>query len=165
MCPRRTKKKQIPFPFTPHALRYQDHYIDVFSNAGHVFCPLILDQAENEGPCVNLVYHWEIDLTHEEADQLDSRARAFVSCAIYDAAKLDKIKCKRGPLHGRRPSWLFKDVIVPISLMSAGFDYDAKKCWMTVGPIYAIRGVLPGYVSIAWQLARAFKTYFSEITV
>ncbi len=146
-------------------LRHSEYYSSVAHNTGGTLCRIKLSQAENDDNCVALTYHWTEDLTYEQADKLDSRVRAYMSSVIYDAAKLGGIKCKRGPRHGSRPSWYLQGADVPLSLISAGFEYDEKVCWIIIGPIMAIQGVLPGYVSTAWKLAHSFNANFRQIIV
>ncbi|MBP8953179.1 MAG: hypothetical protein KBI47_12360 [Armatimonadetes bacterium] len=111
-----------------------------------------------------LVYRWAADLSYDEADRLDSRARAFIACAVYDAARAARLPCQPGPPHGRRPAWMFRGVRVPVSLIDAGFDTEQKTCYMCLGP--SIMTLEPSGVALyAQQLVKGFRARFSEIVV
>lgn len=141
-----------------------DHY-KTTQKVGGAPHQLTLSEVSQEGPIVALVYRWDGDLSYEEADKLDTRARAFVSCAIRDAAIGARLSCEAGPPHGQRPSWKIAGQGVPISLVTAGFDIEEKVCWMQVGPIIGIGGRPSGSESVAAELARGFQAKFQRITV
>lgn len=141
-----------------------DHY-KTTQKVGGAPHQLTLSEVSLEGPIVALVYRWDEDLSYEEADKLDTRARAFVSCAIRDAAIGARLSCKAGPPHGQRPSWRIAGQGVPISLVTAGFDVEEKVCWMQVGPVMGIGGMPSGSESVAAELAKGFQSNFERITV
>ena len=146
-------------------LTFPDHYLSTSRNASGNPCKLILERSMAEGPVVHLTYRWISDLSDQEADHLDSRARAFIACAIYDAAVGANLVCQPGPQHGKRPGWIIEAEPVPVSLMSAGFKVPEKICWMKVGPILARDGIPVGSVLVAEKLAGRFQALFQEITV
>lgn len=141
-----------------------EHYSRTTQTAGGEPHQLTLDEVSVEGPVVVLVYRWDEDLSYQEADRLDTRARAYASCAIRDAAIGAGLSCEAGPPHGQRPSWRIAGGI-PISLMAAGFDVGEKICWMRVGPTLGIGVMASGSESVAAGLAKGFRSHFKQITV
>lgn len=142
-----------------------DHYNRTTQTVGGEPHQLTLDEVSVEDPVVILVYRWDEDLSYQEADRLDTRARAYVSCAIRDAAIGVGLSCEAGPPHGQRPSWKIAGEGVPISLMAAGFDVGEKVCWMHVGPVIGIRGRPSKNESMAAGLAKGFQSHFEQILV
>lgn len=145
--------------------KHPEHY-EIMSNttAGSKH-ELVLQQAAAVGPVVSLSYKWNEDIDHQEADNLDSRARAFIACAVYDAATRAGLSCRIGPPFGKRPSWLIANEQIPYSLIQAGFDTDEKVCWMHVGPIMVKGGMPMGRELTAGKLAEGFASWFCQITV
>jgi hypothetical protein len=145
-------------------LTYPQHYDETTRRAGGDKCELALVHVEAEGPFLNLVYQWADSLSEQEADNLDTRARAYVACAIYDAAKMAGLSCESGPPHGQRPSWLFGGGRTPISLVNAGFDVSDRTCFMQVGPgMIAMAARQEGEHLV--KLAAGFQAQFSRIIV
>jgi len=105
----------------PH-LTYPEHYEETCLHAPGGKADLKLIHAAAEGPFITLVYQWKGNLSRAEADDLDTRARAYIACAIYDAAATAGLSCQPGPPHGQRPSWHITGERMPISLVNAGFD-------------------------------------------
>jgi hypothetical protein len=121
--------------------------------------------ADEDGPFVNLVYRWKGDLSHDEADRLDTRVRAYVACAIFDAAATGGLSCVPGPPHGQRPSWVIRGEPMPISLVNAGFDVSDKTCFMQIGPgMLMVRAPQRGG-RCSKKLIDGFKAQFSAIQV
>jgi hypothetical protein len=143
----------------------KDHYERTVQNVGGEPRQLTLSDVDVEGAVVALVYRWSDDLNYEEADRLDTRARAYVSCAIPDAAIGAGLSFEAGPPHGQRPSWKIAGGSVPISLMAAGFDVREKCCWMHVGPTMGVSGKPSGRDSVAKGLASGFQSRVGQITV
>ena len=157
--------KRAPQPRAPH-LTYPQHYDQTSRQASATRHELVLIHAAAEGPFVNLVYEWKGDLSHAEADDLDTRARAYIACAIYDAAATAGLSCQPGPPHGQRPSWHIAGERMPISLVNAGFDVSDKTCYMQIGPgmllLSGTRGDSGGYHK---KLIAGFQAQFAEIRV
>lgn len=144
-------------------LTYPKHYNQTVRQALGEKRELTLIHATAEGPFVNLVYRWEGELSYDEADRLDTRARAYIACAIYDAARTDGLFCLPGPPHGQRPTWCVEGERMPISLVSAGFDVSDKTCFMQIGP-----GILmepQGGGSHCRRLIEGFQSRFDKISV
>ena len=110
---------------------------------------------------INAIDDWTVELSHEGADRLDTRSRAYIACAIHDAATTAGLACQPGPPHGQRSSWLFHG---PVSLINAGFDMADKTCFLHIGPGMMISGRSGGggYVK---QLVAGFRAQFSDINV
>ena len=113
------------------ARRYEEESIAVGGEPHR----LTLESAEADAIGVTLVYHWYDEIPHTEADRLDSRLRAYIACAIYDAADACHFPSGMGERWGRRPSWVFEGSPEPYSLQQAGFDTDQKVCQLRVGCI------------------------------
>lgn len=154
-----------PVPRGPIHSTQRDHYERTMQTVGGEPRQLTLADVSVEGPVVILVYRWSEDLSYQEADRLDTRARAYVSCAIRDAAIGAGLSCEAGPPHGQRPSWKIAGEGVPTSLMTAGFDVGKKVCWMHVGPTLGIGGRPSGSESVAAGLAKGFQSHVEQITV
>ncbi len=159
----KTDSEAITNPIRP---TYLQHYEQVAQSAAGQPCELTLAEVAEQGPYVTLIYRWRDDLTYEEADRLDSRVRAYVTCAIYDAAISTGMSCQPGPSHGQRPSWLIAEQNIPISLVSAEFDNSERVCRLLVGPIMTIlkSGMPRGPDPVARKLAQAFQSCFARIT-
>ena len=157
--------KRSPQP-KPDSLTYPDHYMQTVHYIGGEKCELTLVHVGTEGPFVNLAYQWEESLSDQEADKVDTRARAYITCAIYDAAITARLSCKPGPLHGQRPSWYIGEEKMPISLVSAGFEVSDKTCWMLVGPgIGHGRLLMSTAGTETKKLASGFQASFANIKV
>jgi len=150
-------------PAEPLQATHTEHYDRVKRSAPGGPCRLTLVQADTEGPYVSLAYQWHDALTDDEADKLDTRVRAYITCAIYDAAVAAGLSCQPGPPHGQRPSWLLGSRKGPTSLAQAGFDTTKKVCWLSVGPGMMILGGGLSDDGVASKLARAFQRHFAEI--
>lgn len=141
-----------------------DHYTRTTQTVGGEPHQLTLGEVSVEGAVVVLTYRWDEVLSYQEADRLDTRARAYVSCAIRDAAIGAGLSCETGPPHGQRPSWKIAGAGVPVSLMAAGFDVGEKVCWMHVGPTMGSGGRPSGSESVAAGLAKGFQSHVARIT-
>lgn len=88
--------RRTPQPRPPHLTysEYYEAYEETCLNAPGGKSDLTLIHAAAEGPFVNLVYQWKGELSHAEADDLDTRARAYIACAIYDAAITAGLSCQ-----------------------------------------------------------------------
>jgi hypothetical protein len=120
-------------------LSFPSHYRETSSKAPGSLRELALTRTQVAGSCVRMIYTWSEDLEYQEADNLDSRVRAFVACAIPDAAADAGLACQAGPQFGQRPAWFVAGVPMPVSLVQGAFNVDAKACMVTVGPI-VVRG-------------------------
>jgi len=148
-------------------LTFPDHYMEERQQVGGPPCQLVLGDAQITGPAVGLFYHWQDDLSDEDADRLDSRLRAYVACAIYDAAVQGGLRCVPGPPHGRRPSWRIRGESFLRSLTDGGFDNEQKQCFAEIGPGVAPMEVILSSVQgpISQILADAFRAHFRRIAV
>ena len=124
---------------------------------------LSLSQANASSTGVTLLYRWHLPLSPGAADRLDSRLRAYIACAIFDAARHAGLKCTEGPPQGRRPSWIIKGCEIPIGLQQAGFDVKEKSCLLSVGPIILGRSRCPETISVA--LMNGFFKKFTMLRV
>ena len=82
------------------------HYLEEFTQVSGSRRTVTLVEAASTLGFVSLVYHWDDCLSHADADRLDSRLRAYVVCAIGQAARHAGLSVRPGPPHGRRPSWI-----------------------------------------------------------
>jgi len=147
----------------PAPLTYPRHYDETALRAPGERSDLSLIHAVTDGASVSLAYRWVADLSAQEADRLDTRARAHVACAIYDAAISAGLGCEPGPPHGSRPSWLIPGEAAPISLVFAGFDVAEKTCFMEIGAVHTIGGERP-VIRCAAALVAGFERRFGGIT-
>ena len=154
------KKPQPRAPFLTHS----QHYDETARQAPGSKCELTLVHVGVEGPFLNLVYQWHDNLSDQEADRLDTRARAYIACAIFDAAETANLSCDPGPPHGQRPSWRICGARTPISLVNAGFDVSDKTCFMQVGPGMVAMTARQQGENLS-KLAAGFQSQFSRIAV
>jgi tetratricopeptide (TPR) repeat protein len=115
---------------------------------------------------MRLTYQWDRTLSRQEAKRLDLRARAYIACAIYDAAISAGLFCQASEnSHGRRPAWLVEGEGIPISLTNAAFDFLDSTCLMEIGPIMIKVSTSHGGETFWPKLLTGFKNRFSDITV
>ena len=115
---------------------------------------------------VILIYQWDAELPEEEAKRLALRAVAYISCAIYDAARGAGLPCQPSPLsNGRRPAWLIAGERVPVSLTLSDIEASQRACQMSVGPIIFFVNELPGNVALLARLLEGFRAQFGTIRV
>ena len=113
-----------------------------------------------------LLYQWDEELPHDEANRLALRAIAYISCAIYDAACSAGWPCQASPIpNGRRPAWILDGERSPVSLTLSDIDLSEKRCQFTIGAVVTQIGEPPGDRAHWEKLHVAFKVRFSEITV
>ena len=111
-------------------------------------------------------YQWQADLSDDEAQNLASRAIAFLSCALYDAATQARLNCQPSVIpNGRRPAWIVEFEKSPLSLTMSDIDVPEKTCQVTIGPIVMRSGTPPGDKQRWENLHNGFKTKFDTITV
>ena len=173
----------------PTSIAFPSHYLQTAKRAPGPPCELTLAGTREEGSWFRLAYVWTDNLDHQEADRLDSRVRAFIACAIPDAAGAASLACQGGPPHGQRPAWFVEGGPIPVSLVHGSFDVDRKTCYVTVGPIDSPapmldsrgvpvldsrglpvldpvgRGETDAQGEIAVRLAAGFQSRFSQIRV
>jgi hypothetical protein len=106
-----------------------------------------------EARVVFLEYAWREELSWALANELDTRVRIQVTSLIGAAARAGGLTSVRTDDYGRRPAWLFDDMRLPVSLVSAGFDSDERRCWLCIGaitgaplPAAVLHGLLTGFV-------------------
>jgi hypothetical protein len=145
-------------------ISYMNHYHDECKTVGGDPCEVTLGQVFTDGRFIDLIYHWHKELSHQEADKLDSRLRAFIVCAVYDAAIKAGLRCTKGPPHGRRPSWFIDGIPVAFGLQSAGFDVSEKWCGLKLGPLLLGPGIDTNS-EIVSVLAESFRQHFRKFTV
>jgi tetratricopeptide (TPR) repeat protein len=118
------------------------------------------------GTLIRLVYQWDTTMSYEEAFRLDLRARAYIACAIYDAAITAGLFCQASEMpHGRRPAWLIEGERIPISLINTEFNFLDSICIMEIGPSFGKSGT-PQDGGVHWaKLLTGFKVRFIDITV
>ncbi len=168
-------------------LAYPSHYGKSRKAAPGASRRLKLQETRPGARGLDLRYRWAEDLPWEEADRLDTRTRAYVACAIYDAAEEVDVWCEPGPPHGQRPSWVIGREPAPWSLIAAEFDAAERECRLRLGPIYGPgggAGILAralgmeaspgasaeaaggsGTSGVAAKLAEGFASRFTEIEV
>lgn len=129
--------KQIFQPCSPR-LAFPEHYLRVLEKNPGPLQELFLENVETEGPFLYLEYQWRNELSHAEADTVDTRVRAYIACAIFDACIKGGAFCQPGPPHGSRPSWYLEGCPAPFSLVEARFSVANKSMYQTIGPIIPI---------------------------
>jgi len=145
------------------------HYLEEFTQVGGARRTVTLMEAASTLGFVSLVYHWDDRLSHADADRLDSRLRAYVVCAIGQAARHAGLSVRPGPPHGRRPSWIVNlpqsSSSVIYGLGPCSFDVGQQVCELGVGPIVFSPADFLGDDTVTTCLAASFKALFSELTV
>jgi len=148
-----------------------DHYDAVLSRFPGPLCPLQLIAAESNGPNLLLVYQWSNSLTAKEADNVDTRARAFVNSAVGFAAIAQWVGCRNGPndaslLGVPIPGWYLEDRQQPTYVQNSQFDTDQKTVQLTLGPRFIdARGDNLLSDPVSSGLKASFKTFFTTISV
>jgi tetratricopeptide (TPR) repeat protein len=113
-----------------------------------------------------LAYQWEAELSEEEAQRLRLRAVAYISCAIYDAARAAGLSCRVSDIsNGRRPAWLIASERMPISLTISDIDASDRTLLMSIGPVVVSLREPSGDAHLLAKLLEGFKGRFSNITV
>ncbi|KAA3659946.1 MAG: hypothetical protein DWQ04_20800 [Chloroflexi bacterium] len=115
---------------------------------------------------IRLIYQWNTTLSYEEAFRLDRRTRAYITCAVYDAAKSAGLFCQPSETpYGRRPAWFVEGEKTAISLINAAFELSESNCLLEIGP--TVREVRAQQKSgVYWEkLLDGFKNKFSSINV
>jgi tetratricopeptide (TPR) repeat protein len=113
-----------------------------------------------------LHYQWDEKLPDDEANRLAKRAIAYISCAIYDAARDAGWPCQASPIpNGRRPAWILDGESSPVSLTLSDIDLSERSCQLTIGAIMTVMGKPPTNRARWEKLHAAFKARFSKITV
>lgn len=158
-------RDEVDLPKKTSFLTYPVHYEQTSAKAPGKTRSLTLINAEEDGPMVHLAYQWEDNLSHKEADDLDTQLRAYIACAIYDAGTSAGLRCAPGQLHGERPAWHINRERIPVSLVNADFDVRSKTCNLYVGHGLMIAGSLEDYAVWGKKLVQGFKARFSNITV
>jgi hypothetical protein len=148
-------------------LTHDEHYRTVSAKAQGRPIALALASVQASGPFVALVYRRKEPLSHREADDLDTRVRAYIACAIYDAAIGAGLSCRKAPPHGSRPAWLIGNRSVPTSIVNAGFDAEDRECFVEVGPgtTRLDTSSVAGEDPVAVRIAVGFEKCFNEILV
>lgn len=149
--------KQISQPCSPR-LSFPEHYLQVLERNQGPIQDLLLEETEVDGPFLHLRYTWHDELTHAQADRIDTRLRAYIACAIPDACH-GLLICHPGPPHGSRPSWYVENCPIPFSLVQARFSVAEKSLYPTVGPI------IFAPVNYAETMARGFLRHMLRIKV
>lgn len=158
-----SKKSSIQ-PCSP-SLEHPEHYLQILVKNPGPLQELFLETVEVEGLFVYLEYAWQQDLSRAQADVVDTRLRAYIACAIFDACQASKIRCKAGPLYGIRPSWFVGNLPVPYSLVEASFSTDDKRMYQNVGPIMLSPALFRERNDQITQLAKGFRLKFSTLKV
>lgn len=113
-----------------------------------------------------LVYQWDAEMSEEEAQRLLLRAVAYVSCAIYDAARSAGLVCRASPIpNGRRPAWLIGNEPMPISLTLSDIDISERICQLCIGPMAVRVSAQPVNRPLLARLLEGFEARFSTISV
>jgi hypothetical protein len=144
-------------------LTYPRHYIETAEKAPDSRRELTLLRAFTDGSLITLIYRWEAELSWDEADRLDTRARAYITCAVYDVVVAVGLKCTPGPNHGIRPTWRIGKDSFPLTLVDAGFDVSDRTCFMRIGPPAILMGQ-PHVIGHAEKLVTGFESEFSKLT-
>jgi hypothetical protein len=151
--------KQIFQPCSPR-LTEPKHYLDVLEKNSDSLQELSLVDVTIENPFLHLTYCYDEELSHSEADVVDTRLRAYIACAIFDAAT-GLFFCQPAPSHGSRPAWFIQDCPVPFSLLQGRYNVKDKSIYLTVGPIIP----LPQASGYTEALAEGFIKRFRIVKV
>lgn len=154
----------------PLSLTYPQHYRQESEQVPGDRCHLgLVDSSVEDSPVlafIRLVYQWDAMLSYEEAFRLDLRVRAYIACAIYDAATAAGLLCQAfGIPHGRRPSWLIEGGQTPISLINAASEFSDRTCLMEIGPLSRNVDTSQGGGALMAKLLTGFIIRFSDICV
>jgi tetratricopeptide (TPR) repeat protein len=154
----------------PFNLSYAQHYEQESKLVSGDRCNLrLIHSAVEDGKYITLlrlVYQWDAMLSYEEAFRLDRRTRAYIACAIYDAAISAGLFCQASKIpHGRRPSWLIESERIPISLTNAEFEFSDSICLLEIGPSLTKIGTQQSSGAHWAKLLAGFKNRFSNISV
>jgi hypothetical protein len=114
------------------------HYRAIRMSVGPPHCHLRLAAAEPEGPNVYLAYRWSENLTHEQADQVDTCVRALVNSKIGDIANQNDISVRlawgeESLLGIPIPLWFLDHRNQATYVVNSQFDVDQKVISLTVG--------------------------------
>lgn len=156
-------RKSSSQPCSPR-LTHPEHYLQTLLKNPGPLQELTLVSMEVQGPFLNLEYAWQEDLSYAEADVVDTRLRAYIACAIFDACQASKIGCEVGPPYGR-PSWLLEGFPIPCSLVEASFSTEDKRLYQTVGPIMMHPALFGQKNNQIVGLAKGFRIKFSALKV
>lgn len=157
-------KKSPVQPCSP-VLKHPEHYLQILAKNPGTLQELFLESVEVAGPFLNLEYSWQEDLSYSRADVVDTRLRAYIACAIFDACNASNVGCRQGPPHGIRPSWFLEGLPIPYSLVDASFSTDEKRMYQTIAPIFMTSGIFTQESGPIIQLAQGFRKKFSVIKV
>jgi tetratricopeptide (TPR) repeat protein len=151
-------------------LTYPQHYEQESERApGERRNLRLIDSSVEDGKhvtLVRLVYQWDRTMSYQEASRLNLRARAYIACAIYDAAISAGLFCQASERsHGRRPSWLIEGERIPISLTNAVFSFLDSTILTEIGPSLVKIGTPQGGRTHWTKLLTGFKAQFSNINV
>lgn len=151
-------------------LTYPQYYEQESKRALGNKCNLILMdsliEASNNSAHIRLVYKWNTKLSFEDVFRLKVRTSAYISCAIYDAAKNVGLSCqpyKR--VNNQKPSWLVGNEKLPTALTNADDKFSSRICLFQIG--YSLSPVSFSHEhGIYWtKLLNGFKNVFSNIEV
>ncbi len=157
-------KKSPVQPCSP-TLAHPEHYLQILAQNPGTLQELVLESIEVTGPFLNLEYSWQEDLSHSRADVVDTRLRAYIACAIFDACNASNVRCRQGLPHGIRPSWFLEGLPIPCSLVETSFSTDEKRMYQTIGPIMMSPALFSQKSEQIIQLAKGFRKNFSTVKV
>ncbi|MBL8809853.1 MAG: toll/interleukin-1 receptor domain-containing protein [Planctomycetaceae bacterium] len=134
-------------------------------------CRLTLVAAEVEGPNVHLTYHWSEDLSHEQADNLDTCMRAFINSRIGDVAMHSDI-----PVRLNWGTESLKGVPIPLwqlghrdqatFVVNSQFDVNEKLITLTVGSRFVQLQFNDGsHDQVSIGLYKGFLSLLTEIEI
>lgn len=148
------------------------HYRAVCRAVGGTVVKLTLRNAIVAGSNLELTYGWDNQLSYEQADQLDTRARAFLNCTVRKAAEAGGLTCRRGPSEIRLagqpiPAWYLEGRSQETLVVNSQFDPGERLDFLTIGPpiadIHAI--VHMSYDPVAEALKKSYERMYREIAV
>ena len=161
-------------PLKPTPLSYPKYYtltvnrIKRYDESHQVFDkPITFTLTLSNAVCgdhdVTLSYKWA-RLGRDDYDELRDRFKAFITCAIYDAAKDTDLICDPGPVHDEKPTWRIKGERMPITLVFCEIDVTNKTLTAKISSDPYIKD-LQHSDGLYQSLARGFKTTFESIIV
>jgi|GEM_PF-3892290 len=154
---------------------FQEHFETTRQIVGGPDCVLHLREIEIDGPNIFLEYGWNEHLSDAQADGVDTKARAFLNCAVGTAAELAGLSCGVGPNahslgmpNGQMnpiPGWYLPQRQQPTYVVNSQFDAATRSVYFTIGTPQVRVDTLGQHDPVSERLAAAFQQAFSEIHV
>lgn len=153
----------------------QRHFLGAQQMVGGPPCVLYLKHIDVEGPNCLLEYQWKEQLDALQADGVDTKARAFLNCAVGAAARVASLSCREGTSEhflkmpngefNAIPGWYLEDRDQPTYVVNSQFDVAAKSVYFTIGTPQIRSDSFDQHDPVTERLAAAFQQAFAEVHV